>query len=124
MRDPRKSPAAAAFLLGLDQSSLWISVLTFGELRRGLAIKRQRHGDTTALERWVNLMETNYADQTLGIDLPIAKLWGTVTYDRTRPGVDTLLAATALVHNLTLVTRNTKDFDGLPVKLLNPWPEV
>lgn len=100
---------------------MWISVLTFGELRRGLTVKRQRHGDTTALERWVNQMEANYADQTLSIDLPVAKLWGTLTSDRTRPGVDSLLAATALVHNLTLVTRNTKDFDDLPVKLLDPW---
>jgi len=120
-RIPGKNPAAAAFLLGLDRSTLFLSVISLGELRKGLVIKRRRHGDASALERWIDQIELDYADRTLGIDLPVAKVWGTLTADRTRPGADTLIAATALVYGLTIVTRNIKDYEDLPVKLLNPW---
>jgi predicted nucleic acid-binding protein len=121
MRDPRKNPESAAFLLQLDRTSLWISVLTLGELRRGLTIKRGRHGDVSSLERWINQMERDYAEQTLGVDLETAKLWGTMSSHRTRPAADTLIAATAKQHGLTVVTRNVKDYEDLPVRVLNPW---
>jgi predicted nucleic acid-binding protein len=120
-RIPGKNPHAAAFLLGLDPSQLFLSVIVLGELRRGLVIKRRRHGDASALERWIGQIEQDYADRTFSIDLPVAKTWGMLTADRSRPGADTLIAATALVHGLTVVTRNEKDYEDLPVKLLNPW---
>jgi len=121
MRDPRRDPGAAAFLAQLDRTSLWISVLTLGELRQGLAIKRRRHGDVSSLERWIIRMERDYAEQTLDVDLATAKLWGIISQHRTRPGVDTLIAATAQHHGMTVVTRNVKDYEDLPVRVFNPW---
>jgi len=120
-RDHRKHPEVAIFLARLDPSNVFVSAITLGELRRGLVIKRRRHGDASSLERWIEKIEQDYVDRILSIDLPIAKVWGVFTADRTRPEADTLLAATAAQHGLTVVTRNVKDYEGLPVKLLNPW---
>lgn len=74
-----------------------------------------------ALTRWVNRLEIEYENRTLAIDQAIARLWGELAADRSRPAVDTLLAATAIHHRLTLVTRNTRDVQDTPVVLHNPW---
>ena len=68
-------------------------------------------------------LEFSFADRILGIDAATARLWGDWSGQRPRPVVDTLLAATAVLHELTLVTRNLRDVRGIPVKLLNPWKE-
>lgn len=65
----------------------------------------------------------SFADHIVGIDIAIAKLWGEWSGERPRSVVDTLLAATAMVHEFTLVTRNVRDIADLPVKTLNPWEE-
>lgn len=75
------------------------------------------------LEQWVASLVTQYGDQILGVDQEIATLWGQLSADRPRPMTDTLLAATAIRHSLTMVTRNTADLDGLPVEVINPWNE-
>jgi predicted nucleic acid-binding protein len=119
---PRPDPTAISVLDSLAGARLYLSVLTLGELRRGGIIKRRRHPD--AIDRyssWIDTLEHTYADRILPIDTTTAKLWGELSADRTRAAVDTLLAATAIVHNLTLVTRNTRDVRDLPVRLLNPW---
>jgi predicted nucleic acid-binding protein len=68
-------------------------------------------------------MEVSFSNRILGIDLAIARLWGEWSADRPRPVVDTILAATAVVNDLTLVTRNIRDVRDTPVKLLDPWTE-
>jgi predicted nucleic acid-binding protein len=73
------------------------------------------------LEAWVDGLEAGFAGQTLPIDAAAARLWGEWSAQRPRPVVDTLLAATARVHRLILVTRNTADVADLPVETLNPW---
>jgi predicted nucleic acid-binding protein len=70
---------------------------------------------------WIDSVEAAYGQRLLQVDKATATLWGQLSADRTRAVIDTLLAATAITHNLTLVTRNTRDVAGLPVKLLNPW---
>lgn len=115
-------PAVGAFVSDTAQSALYISVLTLGELRRGVVKKaRTNAAMATSYSVWIDDLEVSFANQILDIDRTIAARWGELSADRSRPVVDTLLAATAVVHNLTLVTRNTADFAGLPVKLLNPW---
>jgi hypothetical protein len=74
-----------------------------------------------AIAGWVDGLETNFADRILGVDTASAKLWGQWSAQRPRPVVDTLLAATAVVHDLVFVTRNVSDIQDLPVKVLNPW---
>jgi len=113
-----------AFLEAADSSSLYLSVLTIGELRKGVASKMR--GDPAAaknLAAWVEGLEFGYADRILGIDAATARLWGDWSGERPRPVVDTLLAATAAIHDLTLVTRNTRDVRGIPVRVHNPWME-
>jgi predicted nucleic acid-binding protein len=123
-RKPRPDPGVLSFLRQLDPEAAFISVLTMGELRKGVAARRRKESApeaTTRLAVWVDGLEASYAHRILGIDIAIASLWGDWSSDRPRPVVDTLLAATAMVNNLTLVTRNLRDLSGLPVQLHNPW---
>ena len=110
------------FLREADPSALYISVLTLGELRKGVALK-QRTDATTAqsIAAWVDGLEFGFAERILGIDAATARLWGEWSAQRPRPVIDTLLAATAVAHGLTLVTRNGGDVQDLDVKLRNPF---
>lgn len=125
--ETRKKNADArvlAFLNGVDSSSLYLSVLTIGELRRGVAVKkRQDPAAGKSLAAWVEGLEAGFAERILGIDLAIARRWGEWSSDRPRPVIDTLLASTAFEHSLTLVTRNTQYVRDLPVKVHDPWSQ-
>lgn len=111
-----------SFLGQTEPSLLMISVLTLGELRKGVVLKQKTDPDAARrLEVWVDGLEISFTAQILGIDASAARLWGEWSAQRPRPIVDTLLAATAFTHKLTLVTRNTADVADLPVEILNPW---
>jgi len=113
-----------AFLAGAEPLALFISVLTLGELRKGVALKRRTDPDSAKrLADWVDGLGFSFADRILGIDTATARLWGDWSAERPRPVIDTLLAASASAHSLTLVTRNTGDVQDLPVKVLDPWNE-
>jgi predicted nucleic acid-binding protein len=113
------------FLSSVEPSVLFLSVLTLGELRKGVALKgRSDPSDSSAaraLGSWVDGLEFSFADRILGVDAATARLWGELSAQRPRPVVDTLLAATAVVHELTLVTRNTADVLDTGVSLFDPW---
>ena len=118
----RPNANVLSLLNSVPNSSLYLSVLTTGELRKGDVAKRRRHPSMTdRYGSWIDALEGAYSDRILPVDKAIATLWGELNADRSRAAVDTLLAATAIVHGLTLVTRNVRDVDDLPVKLLNPW---
>lgn len=108
-----------------EQESLFLSVLTVGEIRKG--IERMEQGSRKA--RLIQFLEKDLSAQFEGrilpIDLEVSETWGLLEAQAGRPipTVDTLLAATALVHNLTLVTRNIQDFGFSKLKLLNLWDE-
>lgn len=121
----RKADAGViSFLEASESSTLYISVLTLGELRKGVAKKRREDPEMARmLAGWVDGLELSFADRILGINAAIARLWGDWSGERPRPVVDTLLAATAVVHGFTFVTRNIRDVRGIPVKLLDPWKE-
>jgi toxin FitB len=124
-RRKQADPNVIAFLNSLDASSLYFSVLTLGELRKGVALKRQSDPDAAKqLAAWVDGLELSFADRIFGIDPAVARLWGELSAERPRPAIDTLLAATAAVHDLTFVTRNTRDVQDIKVKLLNPWQKA
>ena len=121
-RRARAEPRIVSFLSAADPARLFISALTVGELRKGVAIKRRSDADIAArLGAWVDTLEAGFADRILPVDAAVATLWGELSADRLRPVINTLLAATALAHDLTLVTRNTGDVSGTGVAVVNPW---
>ncbi len=112
----------ASFLLAAGSDRLFISVLTLGELRKGVVGKRRT--DPVLADRlghWVDGIEVMFARQILHVDEAVARCWGELSGGRTLPVVDTLIAATAITHELTLATRNRRDVDATGVRLLNPW---
>jgi len=118
----RPDPGVMAFITGAESNALFLSVLTIGELHRGVAMKRRT--DPAAADQlagWVDGIEAMFADRILGIDTATARLWGEWSAGRTMTVVDTLLAATASAQGLVLVTRNTRDVAATGVSLLNPW---
>ena len=118
----RPDAGVIGFLSAASAEGLFLSVLTLGELRKGVALKRR--ADPVAareLARWVEGIATNFADRILPIDTATALRWGELSAVGTPPVIDTLIAATALSRDLTLVTRNTKDVQSSGVPLLDPW---
>ena len=102
-----------------------MTVITVGEIRKGLAKmpvskKRER------LTEWLNTLVEDYGDRILAIDLDVAENWGEMhglaeKAGRPMPTIDGMIAATARIHNLVVVTRNVEHFDGRDIPILNPW---
>ena len=111
----------------LERGRSAVSVITLGEMRRGtsgMAAGRRRD----QVERWIYALERERLGLVLPITLEVAMLWGSLTASCSRLGrplaaADGLIAVTALVHDLTLFTRNTCAFEATGVRLLNPWPD-
>ena len=121
-RKIRSNAGVTAFLSATDTAGLFLSVLTLGELRKGVEAKRRTDSVTAAsLGVWVDGIETTFADRVLPVDAAAARLWGELSASRSLPVVDTLIAATAITRGLTLVTRNTRDVAATGVLLLDPW---
>ncbi len=106
-----------------DQLPIFLSVVTVGELRRGVELIRHR-GDTlqaARLEKWLTQLLRSYEDFILDIDSDVAQLWGRLRVPHHENALDKLIAATALIHNLTVVTRNRGDFAKTGVRVLDPF---
>src|SRR5258706_10695014 len=103
-------------------SAVHLSVLVVGELRRGVErIRRRDSLGARSLELWVTSLVDAHGDRILPIDRAVADVWGRLGVPDPLPIVDGLLAATALVHDLTLVTRDTRDVETTGVVTLNPF---
>ena len=121
-KGPRCHPAVAAWWAGVEDRDLFLSALTLGEIRKGIEGVRPRDpGRAAALEGWLAEVVDAFGPRVLGVDAAVAETWGRISALRSVPVVDALLAATALVHDLVLVTRNTADVAGLGVQVLNPF---
>lgn len=123
---PTPEPRVVSWIQATDESLLHLSVLTIGEIRKG--INSLPHGHRRALlESWIgNDLALRFAQRILPIDFEIAERWGLSSAQAKAAGVllpviDGLIAATAMHHNLTFVTRNTKDIRIAGVNLFNPW---
>lgn len=101
---------------------IYLSVLVIGELRRGIELVRRRDAKQAgALERWLTRVTIDHAERILPVDGPVADQWGRLTAKQPGSVIDTLMAATALVHGHVLVTRNVKDVAWTGVSCLNPF---
>ena len=107
-------------------SPLFISVITVGELRRGMEMIRHRGDENQAhqLERWLDKLLTTYENNILDFTQTEAQVWGKLRAPHHENAIDKQIAATALTYGLTLVTRNTSDFENTGVSLLNPFVNV
>jgi len=106
----------------LADEEIFLSVLTIGEIRRGIESARRRDPDSAAaLDRWMALLSEAHGERILPIDREIAEEWGRMNVPDPLPVVDGLLAATARVLDLTLVTRNVADVKGSGAELLDPF---
>ena len=106
----------------VDDQELFLSALVLGEIRQG--VERTGRKDPTAarrLEAWLDALARDFADRILPVDAVVAEQWGRLNVPDPLPVVDGLLAATALVHGLTVVTRNSRDFVRTGVAPLDPF---
>lgn len=123
---PRPDRRVMEWTDAANEASLYLSVLTLGEIRKGLATLPQGTR-RTRLESWLEVdLKARFHGRILPIDDAVADRWGLLTAEakgkgRTLPVIDGLLAATALHHNLTVVSRNVSDFARARVLVLNPW---
>lgn len=118
----RADPKVAAWFADLEDEEIFLSVLTIGEIRRGVESVRRRDPDfAVALDRWLTRLGEAYGERVVGIDRAIAEEWGRMNVPDLLPVVDGLLAATARVLGLTLVTRNVADVERTGVELLDPF---
>lgn len=100
----------------------YMSVLSLGEIRKGIELLRKKSPtDCIPLEIWMQKLQSDFANCTIAITVEIAERWGELSASRPLPVIDSLLAATAIEHGLTLATRNTKDFEGLGISIVNPF---
>jgi len=123
---PEPEANVTEWIENTDESLLYLSVLTLGEIRRGISILSQSRRRAT-LEAWLDKdLRARFEDRILAVDEEVADRWGLLTAAARNNGIvlpviDGLLAATALEHNLTLVTRDTGQIPSMGVAVFNPW---
>ena len=118
----RCHPTVARWWARARREQSYLSALVLGEIRQGIEQIRPRDpAQAQALERWLHGLSEMFRDRVLAVDPPVAEEWGRMNAVRTFPVVDGLLAATAKVHDLTLVTRDVDDLAGCGARLLNPF---
>jgi predicted nucleic acid-binding protein len=107
---------------GVAEEDIFISVLTIGEIRRGVErIQRRDRKSAAILNLWLQGIVDNFQERILPVDRAVAEQWGRINVPDPLPVIDSLLAATAMVHGLSLVTRNIKDIARTGVTCRNPF---
>ena len=123
LRRKTPDPGVSAWIAKRPAASLYLSVLTLGELRKGIdGVKDPDR--RLLLSDWVQTeLAAFFVGRVLSVDGSVAERWGQLmaAAGRPIPAIDSLLAATALVHGLRMVTRNARDFEGLGLEVVNPW---
>ena len=123
---PQPSPNVLAWLNAQEETALFLSVLTLGELQKGIE-KLPSSRRRTALQAWLDQdMRARFAGRLLPVSEDISLAWGKLQgeaerHGQTLPAIDALLGATALVHGLVVVTRNEQDIGRTGVRVVDPW---
>jgi len=122
---PTPNRTVVDWLNELPSEALFLCAITIGEVRKGLT-KLPDSGKKERLTLWLNTLLTEYKERILSIDLVVCENWGVLQGNAekagmTMPTIDSLIAATAYTHNLTLATRNESDFAPANIPIINPW---
>ncbi|MBR0883231.1 putative nucleic acid-binding protein [Bradyrhizobium japonicum] len=118
----RGSPQATGWLRSVDPASVYLSTLTLGEIMRGIALKQKSDPKVAGhLAEWLRKLRHDHANRILAVTDQISVEWGRIAAIRPCGDIDGLIAATAIVHDLILVTRNVGDFDDTGATVINPW---
>jgi predicted nucleic acid-binding protein len=121
-KGPRANANVRTWFAAIGPEDIFISVLTIGEIRRGIeSVRRRDPSAARALERWLRRLLLDHMDRMVGVDAAVAELWGRLDVPDRIPVIDGLLAATARVHDLVLATRNVKDVARTGVEFVNPF---
>ena len=121
-KGPRSDPSVAAWFSSISGDQVFLSVLVIGEIRGGIErIRRRDPKGARALESWLARLVSDYADRILPVDRDVAEEWGRLNVPKPVPVVDGLMAATARIFDLTLVTRNVRDISATGVAFIDPW---
>jgi predicted nucleic acid-binding protein len=125
LRKPRPDPGVHTWFGTSHADDLYLSVLTVGEIRQGVErLQRRDPAQARAYLRWLETLKRDFAARVLPVTTAVAEEWGRLNARRSLPVIDGLLAATALVHRLTLVTRNVADVERTGAEVLNPFASV
>jgi len=121
----KANPGIARFFdkVRTDDDDVYVSIVSVGEIRRGIELIRHR-GDVrqaSRLETWLGLILKEYEEHILDFTHDEAQVWGRLRVPNPENAIDKQIAATALTHDLTLVTRNTNHFEGFGIRVLNPF---
>ena len=127
LRRPKGHPGVRRAVDALGSDDLFVSVLSVGEIAKGIALLRESKNKRN-LQAWLQALERDYADRVLPVDLETSHIWGELTAAAQKtgkivPASDGLIAATARRHGLHVMTRNTEHFEPAGVLLLNPWAD-
>ncbi len=118
----RRTPAAVSWFRSAPSAAIYLSVLTLGEIMKGIALKERSDRRAAGhLAEWLQKLRHEFSERILPITDQVAVEWGRIAALRPRGDVDAQIAATAIVHGLILVTRNVADFEDTSVSIVNPW---
>jgi hypothetical protein len=124
IRKPNRNAGVSAWFEGVDSGDLYLSVLVVGEIRQGIErLRRRNPKQSDVFERWLTVLKKDFDERLLPVSSSVAERWGLLNSVRPLPVVDGLLAATAIEHDLTLVTRDDRTLAESGARLLNPWQE-
>ena len=122
LRRRDRHPEMVRWLQAQRTADLYLSAVTIGEIERGIVRQQRRHPSfARELSLWLDRVLAWYGDRILGVDVPTARRWGRLAGDLGHERADLIIAATALEHGLTVVTRNVKHFEPTGVPVFNPY---
>ncbi|MGH3647116.1 MAG: type II toxin-antitoxin system VapC family toxin [Micromonosporaceae bacterium] len=124
-RKRHRNRGVTQWLTEIPKERLHLSVMTVGEIARGITrlVARGDHRQAAVLETWLDQIVEDFDRRILPVTIDVAREWAAQSPARVAPVADALIAATAKVHGWTLVTRNVKDFEPTGVRLLNPFSD-
>jgi predicted nucleic acid-binding protein len=123
-RGPKAAPSVLKWFAEIAPQRVFTSVIVLGEIRRGIElVARRDKPQAETLERWYSSMRHRLGERVLPVDEPVMSTWARIRVPDMLPAYDGLIAATALVHELTVVTRDAADYRRVRVPVIDPWTD-